>query len=241
MMLSLFLACAALATAVLSGVFGMAGGMVLMGVYAALLPVATAMVLHGATQLLSNGMRAAILWRGIYWRGLRFYLVGSLAAFALLYSVRYVPNQGMVFLGLGLAPFVAAVLPARWLDFERPSAAVLCGAQVAALQLLAGAAGPLLDVAFVETRLSRTQVVATKAITQVFSHSLKLIYFVPLMPSGALASETVLGILLATLVGTVMGTRILARLTDHTFRVWSRYIVYGIGAVYLYKACFVLL
>jgi uncharacterized membrane protein YfcA len=240
-MYSLLLACTALATAILSGVFGMAGGMVLMGVYAALLPVAAAMVLHGATQLLANGMRAAILWRDIYWRGLRFYLVGSLAAFVLLFQLRYVPHQGVVFLGLGLAPFVAALLPARLLDFERPGAAVLCGAQVVAVQLLAGAAGPLLDVAFVETRLSRTQVVATKAITQVFSHTLKLVYFIPLMTKGAPELETVLAILIATLIGTVMGTRILARLTDHTFRVWSRYIIYGIGAFYLYKACFVLL
>jgi uncharacterized protein len=240
-MSTLLLACAALATAILSGVFGMAGGMILMGVYAALLPVASAMVLHGATQLLANGMRAAILWRDIYWRGLRFYLIGSLAAFALLYQLRYLPDQGMVFLGLGLSPFVAALLPARLRDFERPLAAVLCGAQVAAVQLLAGAAGPLLDVAFVDTRLSRTQVVATKAITQVFSHTLNLVYFFPLMAGSAPAPETVLAILIATLIGTIMGTRILARLTDHTFRVWSRYLIYGIGAVYLSKACFVLL
>jgi uncharacterized protein len=240
-MLSLLLACTALATAILSGVFGMAGGMVLMGVYAALLPVASAMVLHGATQLLSNGLRAAILWRDVYWRGLRFYIVGSLAAFALLFQLRYVPDQVMVFFGLGLAPFVAALLPARLLDFERPAAAVLTGAQVAALQVLAGAAGPLLDVAFIDTRLTRTQVVATKAITQVFSHALKLVYFVPFLPARAYAPELVLAILIATLIGTLIGTRILARLTDHTFRVFSRYIVYGIGAFYLSKACFLLL
>jgi uncharacterized membrane protein YfcA len=235
-MTSLLLACAALCTAVLSGVFGMAGGLVLMGVYAALLPIATAMVLHGATQLLANGMRAALLWRDIHVRGLFFYAIGALAAFALLWQVRYVPEPAVVFLGLGLAPFVAALLPARALDFERPGAAVLCGAQVAAVNLIAGAAGPLLDVAFVQTRLTRTQVVATKAITQVLSHSLKLVYFAGLVRGHELSPSLLVAILGATLLGTLLGTRILARLSDRTFREASRYLVYAIGAFYLCKA-----
>ena len=82
----------------------------------------------------------------------------------------------MAYLGLGLAPFVAALLPARAIDFERLRGAFVCGLQVAAVQLLAGAAGPLLDIAFVDSRLSRTEVVATKAITQVCSHALELVY-----------------------------------------------------------------
>jgi hypothetical protein len=41
------LALAALVTAFLSGILGMAGGMILMGALLALLPVADAMVLHG--------------------------------------------------------------------------------------------------------------------------------------------------------------------------------------------------
>lgn len=240
-MLSVLLACAAFLTAVLSGVFGMAGGMLLMGVYAALLPVATAMVLHGVTQLLSNGVRAALLWRHIYVRGLCFYAAGSLGAFALLWQVRYVPDPAVVFLGLGLAPFVAALLPARLLDFERPAAAVVCGAQVACVQLLAGAAGPLLDVAFVNTRLTRTQVVATKAITQVLAHSLKLAFFAAFVPGRDLPPSLLLAILGATLLGTLCGTRILARLTDHAFRAASRYLIYAIGAFYLCKAGWALL
>ena len=50
------------ATAFLSGIFGMAGGLILMGVLLALMPVPAAMMLHGVTQLASNGWRA-FLWR----------------------------------------------------------------------------------------------------------------------------------------------------------------------------------
>src|SRR5213075_1784518 len=62
------------ATAFLSGLFGMAGGMILIGVLLALMPLPTAMVLHAITQMASNGWRA-FLWRAhIRWRPVFVYL-----------------------------------------------------------------------------------------------------------------------------------------------------------------------
>ena len=52
---------AMIGTSLLSGIFGMAGGMILIGVLLVLLPVPEAMMLHGVTQLASNG------WRGLLW------------------------------------------------------------------------------------------------------------------------------------------------------------------------------
>src|SRR4051812_33370622 len=42
-------------TALLSGVFGMAGGLILVGVLLVLMPLPQAMVLHAVTQMASNG------------------------------------------------------------------------------------------------------------------------------------------------------------------------------------------
>lgn len=47
------------ATAFLSGLFGMAGGLILIGVLLAIMPLPAAMVLHAATQMASNGWRSA--------------------------------------------------------------------------------------------------------------------------------------------------------------------------------------
>jgi uncharacterized membrane protein YfcA len=240
-MSTLLLALTALLTALLSGVFGMAGGMVLMGVYAALLPVPTAMVMHGGTQLVANGSRALILRREVYWRGFRFYVAGALVAFGALFSLHYVPDPLVVFLGLGLAPFLAPLVPERLMNFERPTAALLCGFNVAAVQLLAGAAGPLLDVAFVRTTLTRHQVVATKAVTQVFSHMLKLAYFIPALEGGHITPALVALVLLATLVGTRLGTLVLARMSDDSFRRYTRWLISSIGVVYLCKAALLML
>ena len=74
------------ATAFLSGLFGMAGGMILIGVLLMLMPLPTAMVLHAITQMASNGWRA-FLWRAhIRWRPVFVYLIGC--ALALGVSLR---------------------------------------------------------------------------------------------------------------------------------------------------------
>jgi uncharacterized membrane protein YfcA len=235
-MLTALLALTALATALLSGIFGMAGGMILMGVFAALLPVPTAMVMHGSTQLISNVSRAYILRAHVYWRGFFLYVAGSLVAFVVMLSVHYTPAPLVVFLGLGLTPFLALLLPRQWLDFQRPVPALLTGFQVVTLQLVAGAAGPLLDMAFVDTRLDRNQVVATKAVTQVFSHSLKLAYFLPGVALQDFSPQLIAALLVATVAGTRLGTWLLERMSEANFRRYSRGIIYAIGGLYLCKA-----
>jgi len=59
---------ASLATSFVSGILGMAGGMILLGILLAVLPLSTAMTLHGITQFAANGGRAFMLRREVDWR-----------------------------------------------------------------------------------------------------------------------------------------------------------------------------
>ena len=52
------LAVVAVVTSLISGIFGMAGGMLLIGFLLFVVPVQTAMVMHGVTQIAANGWRA---------------------------------------------------------------------------------------------------------------------------------------------------------------------------------------
>ena len=54
----------------------MAGGLLLMGVLVAFVPVATAMVMHGFIQIISNFSRAAFLWKHISWSLVGRYALG---------------------------------------------------------------------------------------------------------------------------------------------------------------------
>lgn len=232
---------AAFATATLSATFGMAGGLVLMGVFTAVLPVPEAMVLHGLTQLVANGGRAFLLREHLQGRGIAAYAAGAAVAWALFQTAQVVPSARAVYLGIGAVPFVALLLPASpLLDFGRTRGAALCGLLVAGTQMLFGVAGPLLDVFFVRTGLGRHAVVSTKATTQTLSHALKIACFAPLLGEEAIRRLTVLGAVcvMAALAGTWAGGLLLERISEQVFRQWTRRLLFGVGVFYLWKgAC----
>jgi hypothetical protein len=92
--------------------------------------------------------------------------------------VRYAPSTPLTYLFLGLVPMLVW-LPrgVLRLDASRPAHAVAAGLAVTSVNLVAGVAGPLLDVFFVRTSLGRHAVVATKAATQVLSHTAKVLLY----------------------------------------------------------------
>lgn len=228
-----------LATSFLSGVFGMAGGMVLMGALVYLLPVPTAMVLHGATQLASNGWRATLWWRYIEPSIVFRFTIGSVVALAVFSLVRLVPDRGTVLLLLGLLPFIAVFIPDRLAPrVDRPGGAELSGILSGAFQLLAGVSGPLLDTFFLRTPHDRRKIVATKGACQIVSHAIKLIYFGGLAIADAEMPGAWIFILAicTAILGTSLARHFLERLTDAQFRKWTKYLVMAIGVVYLIQA-----
>lgn len=235
---AIFIIVAAFITSVISGVFGMAGGLVLMGALALVLPVSAAFVAHGLIQLVANGWRAVLHRRHVQWRIVGFFALASAAAGLGVSLIAFAPSKPMLYLMLGLIPGLLW-LPkgAARLDAARPSHALICGFLVTGLNLTAGVAGPLLDIFFVRTALTRHQIVATKAATQVFSHLAKVIvYGAPLIAAKALPAGFFWPLALAvplSMLGTVAGGRILDRMTDSLFLRWTRWVITAIGAVYL--------
>lgn len=220
------------ATAVLSGIFGMAGGMVLMAGLLVLLPVPAAMILHGVAQGTANGTRAWLLRRHVRWSILPGYAVGAVLAFGLLAWLLWVPPRGVVLMVIGASPWLARFSRTLGgLSIEHPSTAIGCGFVVTSAQVLAGASGPLLDVFYLQTRLDRYQIIASKAFTQTVGHVLKLAYYGLLVSTAPPhASLLVLAVVMAG-AGTWLGRQVLERLTEASFRRWSGRIVLGLGTV----------
>lgn len=228
-------------TAVLTGVFGLAGGLVLMGALALVLPVSAAFVTHGLVQIVANGSRTILHWRHVRWSVTAFYAVGALIAGIVVTWISYAPSKPLLYLLLGLIPALVWIPKDRLrLDAARPLHAVAAGLSVTGLNLAAGVAGPMLDVFFVKTEMTRHQIVATKASTQVFSHLAKVVvYGAPLLKLGTPGMPPLWFFVAAaplSILGTVVGGRILDRLTDARFREWTRWIITGIGGVYLIQA-----
>lgn len=236
-----FILAAAFVTALLSGIFGMAGGLVLMGALALVLPVSAAFVTHGLLQLVANGWRAILHRRHVRWDIVGWYALASLIAGLVVSLLAFTPSKPLLFLLLGLVPGLTW-LPQRWIsvDAAKPPQAFLSGLTVTGLNLTAGVAGPLLDIFFVRTELSRHAIVATKAATQVFAHLAKIVvYGAPLLAGASVGLPPWWVFALAvplSMLGTLAGGRILDRMSDVNFKRWTRWIVTAVGVSYLVQA-----
>ncbi|MGQ0675988.1 MAG: TSUP family transporter [Rhodospirillales bacterium] len=226
-------------TSFVSGIFGVAGGLILMGGLIYLLPVAQAMIVHGAAQFVSNASRT-VLWRKfLVWDLIAKFTVTSVLCLAAFWFISFVPSKNLVLFILGASTVILFFVP-DWLapKITQPGVAYLCGILGTALILIAGVSGPFLDQFFVRTDLDRRKTIATKAAMQCVSHVVKVIYFAG-VATGGLDREWLLLLLVVPVVSILAATaasRVLERMTDKQFYWWTRRIVLVLGCYYLVEA-----
>jgi uncharacterized membrane protein YfcA len=219
----LILCVTSLATSAVSAVLGMAGGIMLLGVMLFFFDPIVAIPIHALIQLISNSSRTVIHFRSIRRDLLLPYIVLLLpAGFLALPLVEKAPADA---LRLAIGVFVLiATWKARWLllgfDPERissrPRFAILGGA-AGFVGPLVGATGPLIAPFFLGLGLGRFELIGTKAACQAMGHVAKVILF---GFSGFIALEygwLALGMGVAAIVGTWLGTKVLHRVDDARF------------------------
>jgi uncharacterized membrane protein YfcA len=236
---------AVLSTSFLSGIFGMLGGLILLGLLLLVLPVPAAMSLHAVTQMTSNGWRALLWYRLILWSVMPGYIFGSGVAFAIFTWISFQPPTAWVYVGMGIVPMIAVLVPAHVApDIRRPYASTILGFLVMSIQLLSGVAGVLVDIFFFRTDLDRRQIVATKAFSQLVGHVYRLIYFTLIATHSEVSSDVplwVFGVSIVTaMAGATLARVVLDRLTNRTFLMWTRGLGVAVGAVYLVHGIYLL-
>src|SRR4051812_22030590 len=97
-----------------SGVFNMAGGMILLGVLLVFFDVSTGMILFSVLSTAGNIWRVATWWKHINWPIWWQYTAGACIAFGVLHFIAFLPSKAMVYLLLGLLPWVIEFLPRHW-------------------------------------------------------------------------------------------------------------------------------
>lgn len=236
-----FLLITVFATALISGVFGMAGGVMMMGALGLVLPVSAAFVTHGVIQLVSNGWRAVLHRQHIRWGIIGWYAAGALVAAVIAASLALAPSKPLLYLLLGLVAFLVWIPKKGWqLDAARRPHAVACGLVVTGTNLTAGVAGPLLDIFYVNTAMNRHQIVSTKAATQTLSHLAKIVvYGAPFLSGGTTGLPpwwVFAGMIPLSMLATVLGGKILDRMSDVSFVNWTKWILTGVGVLYVGRA-----
>ena len=233
------LAAVAVVTSFISGIFGMAGGMLLIGFLLFLLPVPVAMVFHGVIQIAANGWRSWLWREHINWKVVLQFGAGTACALVVFSFFSFVPPKPLVLLMVGLTPFAALSVPQRFApNIERRGQAFLAGLIGGTLQLVAGVTGPLLDIFYVRSGMTRQVNVATKSAAMVLGHVSKVAYFGLMIaePAGRdLEQWLVMAFAAAWAVSghTHLSRRLLDKMSDKQFYYWTRRVILALGAVYV--------
>jgi uncharacterized membrane protein YfcA len=222
-------------TSFLSGIFGMAGGMILVGILLVMMPVPEAMMLHGVTQLASNGWRGLLWWRHVRWAPVVAYVTGCALALGVWSFTQYVPSLPVALLLLGFTPFLVRLLPKSYHpNAESLPQGTFYGTICMTLILLTGVAGPLIDTFFLGGKLDRREIVATKAVCQIFGHAAKLIYFGAVIEQAASVDPVVAALaIVASMIGTSLAAKVLLAMTDRQYRSWANRIITAIAGYYV--------
>jgi uncharacterized protein len=211
----------AVLTSIVSGVMGMAGGMLLLAVMLLKLEPAVAIPVHGIVQLVSNGSRAYFLRSYVRWPAVWRFAWPLLPGGALgIWLLGYVPASGSR-IAIG-----AFVLASTWLKSffaigkgagaER--ALPVGGALVGFFSTLVGATGPLLAPFILALELGAQSTIATMAACQIFQHTAKVLLFgLRGFDLGGYVLPCLL-LSLCAIAGSAIGTRLLDKLPEQAFR-----------------------
>ncbi len=206
-------------TATLSGVAGVGGGTILIGVFYALgMAPAEAVPLLAAVQFVANSSRTVAYVRHVEWRAAGWFMLAAVPATFLAVPFVAQINEDMVKLlmaGLMLASLAPGQADKAPLP-PRPSF-VLAGFLNGALGPFVGATGLFVGRLFLRPEWRKETTIGTLALTQLLGHGMRVIAF-GFVGLNALAKPLLLGALCIVVIGgTALGKHLNSRVSEAQF------------------------
>lgn len=230
--ITLVVAC--FATATISAILGMAGGVTLLGVMTALLPARVVVPIHGVVQLASNWTRTWAFRRNVRWSIFFTFMVPAVLGVAigsLLWS-----EAKLTWFRAWIGAFILFFLLWRRYKPTLRNPPIwsygLLGLAAGLLTIFVGATGPFLAPFFLRDDFDNEQVIATKAVCQTWLHLLKIPAFLALGFDYAPYAPLLLALIAAVIGGTYFGKHLLSLISKERFVLWFQ-VVLAILAVYL--------
>ena len=215
---------AAYLTSTVSGVVGMAGGAMLLGVMVvAGIEPAVAVPVHAVVQLTSNTTRAWAFLPNIRWRPFLYLAIAAAPGPVLgLWLLQHL-DAGVVKLLMGVTILYATWAPRGSLGrLSEKTAFVLAGMVAGTLGVIVGATGPFLAPFFLRGGFLKEQIIGTKAACQMYIHVLKIVAFTAVGFSFRTHAGLAVPMALATVAGTFTGKWLLGKLSEGRFRLLYR-------------------
>lgn len=218
---------AAVLTATVSAILGMAGGIMLQAVMLFVLPLGVVVPIHGAVQLCSNATRLLVYAKNMELRiVVRFAIgaaAGGLCGWLFLNAVRPTPGSAaerILEAVIGAVILATTFLPRPKLGRRMGSNVYIgVGAAATCIGILIGAVGPFIAPFFVREGMVKERLIATKAACQAVTHVFKIAAF------GAWGFAfwdyrwLLISMFAAVVVGTLIGRRLLRYVSPRAFEI----------------------
>lgn len=209
----------------IAAALGLGGGILMLAVMANLLPAAAIVPVHAVIQLGSNTGRAVMLRQHIDLRCALPFTLGSLIGVAAGSTVYVAIPADAIRLILGLFILHTIWLPMPWLKHLGGAGVAVAGGVAAFLTMFIGATGPFVATIWQVLGLGKHATVATHAAAMVLQHGVKILAFGllgfafgPWLPWLAVT-------ILAGLIGTWAGKRLLDVTPDERFKLMFKYVL----------------
>ena len=217
-MSNLLLIFIAFATAALTAVTGIGGGMILIAFMPGFLPAAAIVPVHAVVQLFSNSSRAWFGWRFVRPHFALAFIAGSI--FGGLIAAAISRHINLEYTPLLIAAYILYNVWFPGIQLSKPIRGefVFIGLLQTGLSMIVGATGPMGQSALMRKGLERDALVVTSALMTGFTHLIKILLFALLGFSFAAYWEMILGMSIAVIFGALLGTRIRYRINEVLFR-----------------------
>ncbi|EIT71656.1 MULTISPECIES: sulfite exporter TauE/SafE family protein [Hydrocarboniphaga] len=214
------LAGAAFLTSTLSGVAGLGGGTVLIGLFYAIgLAPVEAIPLFAAVQLASNASRMTAYVRHVEWKATGWFLLASVPATFLL--APWVQHVDLHWTQLLLAALIlASMLPSADSGASKlpePMLFSVAGLLNGSLGLFVGATGLFVGRLFLRPGWRKETTIGTLALTQMLGHLLRVLAYGFAGFSAFANPHVLLPLCAAVIAGTITGRRLHAHLDERQF------------------------
>jgi uncharacterized membrane protein YfcA len=212
-------------TSCLAGAIGLGGGVLLIALMPGLVPAAAILPIHSLVQLASNVSRAAFGWRHIDWTLIPALTIGAIAG-------AFVGGGVYANLELQWLPAIIGVLIIllTWVPLPQPRGGgqwslLLLGFYQSGLGMLAGATGPLGAAVLARRSIQRDWLVVNTASYMSINHIIKTCAFAFIGFSFGPWLWLIAGMVLASVVGSWVGTWLRRFIPEIDFQRWFRLLV----------------
>ena len=205
-------------TAMVSGAFGLGGGVLLLSLMAFVLPSLAIVPIHGVIQLVANFTRASMMWRHINFTWMLPFAIGTMIGAAIGGQIVFAMPKHFIQGTIGVFILYSLWGPAMKAFNSSWFASLSIGGFASVATMFVGGTGPMIAPFIKATTNERRMTVATQAAFMSCQHSIKILAFGVL--GFAFSSYTLLIaiMILFTILGTWSGKTILAWMPDQVFR-----------------------